>query len=327
MAGSVGLIVSIGLTPVPIRVFSKQGSARIRVEGPESHQTKRGTPSMGGVAIVTAIVAAYFSAHIVGYILDDSGPTASGMLVLGLTVMLALVGFLDDIIKVRKQRNLGLNKTAKSVGQAVAAILFGVLVLRFRNSYGYTPASEHLSYARDISAISLAGLGGVVFVLFVWFVVAAWSNAVNFTDGLDGLAAGSMAMVMGSYVLITYWQYRNACQGGAAGIPSAPGCYPVRDPLISPSSPRPVVPPAWLPLVERRAREDLHGRHGVARPRRIAGGAVHRQSHRAGRGRPGRAVRHGDDLGGAADPGLPDIGAPTVPNGAIPPPLRTRRLG
>ncbi len=232
VAGSVGLIVSIGLTPVLIRVFSKQGFGQeIRVEGPESHQTKRGTPSMGGVAIVTAIVAAYFSAHIVGYILDDSGPTASGMLVLGLTVMLALVGFLDDIIKVRKQRNLGLNKTAKSVGQAVAAILFGVLVLRFRNSYGYTPASEHLSYARDISAISLAGLGGVVFVLFVWFVVAAWSNAVNFTDGLDGLAAGSMAMVMGSYVLITYWQYRNACQGGAAGIPSAPGCYPVRDPL------------------------------------------------------------------------------------------------
>lgn len=245
VAGSVGLIVSIGLTPVLIRVFSKQGFGQeIRVEGPESHQTKRGTPSMGGVAIVTAIVAAYFSAHIVGYILDDSGPTASGMLVLGLTVMLALVGFLDDIIKVRKQRNLGLNKTAKSVGQAVAAILFGVLVLRFRNSYGYTPASEHLSYARDISAISLAGLGGVVFVLFVWFVVAAWSNAVNFTDGLDGLAAGSMAMVMGSYVLITYWQYRNACQGGAAGIPSAPGCYPVRDPWISPSSPRPVVPPA-----------------------------------------------------------------------------------
>ena len=85
VAGSVGLIVSIGLTPVLIRVFSKQGFGQeIRVEGPESHQTKRGTPSMGGVAIVTAIVAAYFSAHIVGYILDDSGPTASGMLVLGL---------------------------------------------------------------------------------------------------------------------------------------------------------------------------------------------------------------------------------------------------
>ncbi|MFT4199103.1 phospho-N-acetylmuramoyl-pentapeptide-transferase [Gordonia sp. (in: high G+C Gram-positive bacteria)] len=240
VAGAVSLIVAIGLTPVLIRVFSKQGFGQeIRVEGPESHQTKRGTPSMGGVAIVAAIVAGYFAAHLAGYVsdkvsgehADGTGPTASGLLVLGLTVMLAFVGFLDDIIKVRKHRNLGLNKTAKSVGQAVAAILFGVLVLQFRNQYGYTPASEHLSYARDINAISLAGIGGIVFVLFVWFVVAAWSNAVNFTDGLDGLAAGSMAMVMGSYVLITYWQYRNACQGGAAGREMAAGCYQVRDPL------------------------------------------------------------------------------------------------
>lgn len=241
VAGAVALFVAIALTPVLIRQFSKQGFGQeIRVEGPESHQTKRGTPSMGGVAIVAAIVVGYFAAHLVAYLLGAKaekpggpgpGPTASGMLVLGLTVLLAFVGFLDDIIKVRKHRNLGLNKTAKSVGQAAAAILFGILVLRFRNGFGYTPASEHLSYARDISAISLAGLGGVVFVVFVWFVVAAWSNAVNFTDGLDGLAAGTMAMVMGSYVLITYWQYRNACQGGAAGKQLAQGCYQVRDPL------------------------------------------------------------------------------------------------
>ncbi|MFT3900328.1 MAG: phospho-N-acetylmuramoyl-pentapeptide-transferase [Gordonia sp. (in: high G+C Gram-positive bacteria)] len=231
VAGAVSLFVSIGLTPVLIRVFSKQGFGQeIRVEGPESHQTKRGTPSMGGVAIVIALVAGYFAAHLVGFFIKGTGPTASGMLVLGLAVMLAIVGFLDDIIKVRKQRNLGLNKTAKSVGQAIAAILFGILVLQFRNSDGYTPASERLSYARDLNAISLAGLGGVVFVLFVWFVVAAWSNAVNFTDGLDGLAAGSMAMVMGAYVLITFWQYRNACVGGPGGRHDG-ACYQVRDPL------------------------------------------------------------------------------------------------
>ncbi|NNG98506.1 phospho-N-acetylmuramoyl-pentapeptide-transferase [Gordonia araii] len=241
VAGAVALVVAIGLTPVLIRVFSRQGFGQeIRVEGPESHQTKRGTPSMGGVAIIVALVAGYFAAHLVAYLLGATsdreggpgpGPTASGLLVLGLAVMLAIVGFLDDIIKVRKHRNLGLNKTAKSVGQAIAAIIFAVLVLQFRNEYGYTPASKNLSYARDINAISLGGLGIVVFVLFVWLVVASWSNAVNFTDGLDGLAAGSMAMVMGAYVLITYWQYQNACEGGAAGVARAPGCYPVRDPL------------------------------------------------------------------------------------------------
>lgn len=187
---------------------------------------------MGGVAILAALWAGYFGSHLVGLFTDGgNGPTASGLLVLGLATALGIVGFLDDIIKIRKHRNLGLNKTAKSIGQFIAAILFGILVLQFRNDYGLTPpASTHLSYVRDINAI---GLGAVVFVIFCWLVVAAWSNAVNFTDGLDGLAAGSMAMVLGSYVLVTFFQFVNACAGGAkppSDIPTG-GCYQVRDPL------------------------------------------------------------------------------------------------
>lgn len=227
IAGVISLAVAILLTPVLIKVFSRQGFGQeIRVEGPESHQTKRGTPSMGGVAIVAALWAGYWGAHLVGLVGDGGGPTASGVLVLSLATTLAIVGFLDDFIKIRKQRNLGLNKTAKSVGQLIAAVLFGVLALQFRNEAGYRPASTQLSYVRDIDAITL---GSVTFVIFVWLVVSAWSNAVNFTDGLDGLAAGSMAMVLGSYVLITFWQYRNACVGGPKA--AEPGCYTVRDPL------------------------------------------------------------------------------------------------
>ena len=227
IAGVISLAVAILLTPVLIKVFSRQGFGQeIRVEGPASHQTKRGTPSMGGVAIVAALWAGYGGSHLFGYISDGSGPTASGLLVLSLATTLALVGFLDDFIKIRKQRNLGLNKTAKSVGQLIAALLFGVLALQFRNEAGYQPASPNLSYVREIDAIAM---GSVVFIIFVWLVVSAWSNAVNFTDGLDGLAAGSMAMVLGSYVLITFWQYRNACVGGPKA--AEPGCYTVRDPL------------------------------------------------------------------------------------------------
>ncbi len=233
IAGGISLAVAILLTPVLIKVFSRQGFGQeIRVEGPESHQTKRGTPSMGGVAIICALVVGYFGAHVAGFIMDGSGPTASGLLVLGLAVSLGIVGFLDDFIKIRKHRNLGLNKTAKSVGQFVAAILFGVLVIQFRNGAGSSPASTNLSYVRDIVAISM---GSIVFVIFCWLVVAAWSNAVNFTDGLDGLAAGSMAMVLGSYVLVTFWQYRNACSptSFSADHPRVitGGCYQVRDPL------------------------------------------------------------------------------------------------
>jgi phospho-N-acetylmuramoyl-pentapeptide-transferase len=116
-----------------------------------------------------------------------------------------------------------LNKTTKTVGQITAAVLFGVLVLGFRNHSGLTPGSAQLSYVREIATVTLPP---VVFVLFCIFIVSAWSNAVNFTDGLDGLAAGSMAMVSGVYVLIAVWQHHNAC----ASTPDV-GCYNVRDPL------------------------------------------------------------------------------------------------
>ena len=224
IAVGIALAVSILLTPSLILLFTRQGFGHeIREDGPPSHQTKRGTPSMGGVAILAGIWAVYFGAHLVGLTLDGVGPSASGLLVLGLATALGGVGFLDDLIKIRRSRNLGLNKTAKTVGQISAALLFGVLVLQFANADGLTPGSNQLSYVREISTVALPPL---VFVLFVVVVVSAWSNAVNFTDGLDGLAAGSMAMVSAAYVLITFWQYRNAC-ATAPGI----GCYNVRDPL------------------------------------------------------------------------------------------------
>ncbi|WP_026918925.1 phospho-N-acetylmuramoyl-pentapeptide-transferase [Gordonia shandongensis] len=229
IAGAISLAVSILLTPVLINVFSRQGFGQeIRVEGPQSHQSKRGTPSMGGVAILIALWLGYLGAHLFGLIRDGSGPSASGLLVLGLATALGAVGFLDDFIKIYKARNLGLNKTAKFTGQMVAALIFGVLLLQFRNDSGLAPASEYLSYTRDINVISLTAVG---FVLFCWLIVAAWSNAVNFTDGLDGLAAGSAAMVMGAYVLITFWQFRNACSTVGVDTENAGACYDVRDPL------------------------------------------------------------------------------------------------
>ena len=224
IAVGISLAVSILLTPALIRMFTRQGFGQeIREDGPPSHKTKRGTPSMGGVAILAGIWAGYFGAHLVGLVLDGDGPSASGLLVLGLATALGGVGFLDDMIKIRQSRNLGLNKTAKALGQITAALLFGVLVLQFANADGLTPGSPQLSYVREIATVALPP---ALFVLFVIVVVSAWSNAVNFTDGLDGLAAGCMAMVSAAYVLITFWQFRNAC----ATHPGL-GCYNVRDPL------------------------------------------------------------------------------------------------
>ena len=223
-AAGIAVVVALLLTPVLIRMFTRLGFGQeIRDDAPQTHQRKRGTPTMGGLAILTAIWASYLSTNLIGIALGGGGPSASGLLVLGLATALGAVGFTDDYIKLRRARNLGLNKRAKSAGQLVAAVLFAVLALQFRNPDGLTPASTQLSYVREIASFALPA---VVFVLFCIIVVSAWSNAVNLTDGLDGLAAGTMAMVSAAYVLITFWQFRNAC-----AVTAEAGCYHVRDPL------------------------------------------------------------------------------------------------
>jgi phospho-N-acetylmuramoyl-pentapeptide-transferase len=227
IAAAIALMVSIMFTPYLIRVFSRQGFGQeIREEGPAGHKSKRGTPTMGGVAILVAMWAGYLVAHLFNAMSSPTGedPSASALLVLFLTTGLGVVGFLDDFIKIRKQRNLGLNKTAKMIGQLVVAVVFGVLALNYANDNGFTPASIQMSFVRDFVHISFGTIG---FVVFCYLAVSGWSNAVNFTDGLDGLAGGSSAMVFGTYVVITFWQFRYNC---GSDLPTV-GCYDVRDPL------------------------------------------------------------------------------------------------
>lgn len=144
ISAGVALTVSILLTPVLIRLFTRQGFGHeIREDGPPSHRTKRGTPSMGGVAIVAGIWGGYLAAHLAGLSFHGAGPSASGLLVLALASALGVVGFIDDLIKIRLSRNLGLNKTTKTVGQVSAAVIFAVLALGFRDADGLTPAASN----------------------------------------------------------------------------------------------------------------------------------------------------------------------------------------
>jgi phospho-N-acetylmuramoyl-pentapeptide-transferase len=220
IAAAMALAVSILLTPYLIRFFSRQGFGQeIRAEGPSSHQAKRGTPTMGGVAIVGAIWAGY----VVSHILTGEPMTGSALLVLLLTTALGVVGFLDDYIKLRRARNLGLNKTGKLIGQVLVATIFAIIAVRLANADGLTPASDSLSFVRDITVLSFGAVG---FIVLANVIIAAWSNAVNMTDGLDGLAAGTAAMVCATYTIIGFWQFRNNCV-----IAAAAGCYQVPDPL------------------------------------------------------------------------------------------------
>jgi phospho-N-acetylmuramoyl-pentapeptide-transferase len=224
VAALVSLLSSILCTPLLVAYFRRRGFGQeIRSDGPQTHLVKRGTPVMGGVAIIASTVLGYVVAHASLAIRGGGGVNASGLLLLFLMVGLGAVGFVDDFIKIRKQRSLGLRARAKFAGQLLVAVAFGVLALQFRNSLGLTPASTYLSFVRNIPEI---GLGAVGFVIIAYVIISATSNAVNLTDGLDGLAAGASAMVFGAFTLISFLQYRNLCGTHPVG-----GCYTVRDPL------------------------------------------------------------------------------------------------
>jgi phospho-N-acetylmuramoyl-pentapeptide-transferase len=219
VAAGVALVLSLFGTPLCIRLLVRRGYGQlIRDDGPTSHHTKRGTPTMGGTVIIIATLMAYAAAKLVTL----HAPTASAVLVLFLMTGLGLVGFLDDFIKISKQRSLGLRARAKLIGQSIVSIAFAVLALRFQDSHGYTPASTSLSFIRDTGLT----LGPVLFVMWAYLMIAGWSNGVNLTDGLDGLATGTSVMVFGSYVLIGVWQFGQSC-----ALSPGSQCYDVRDPL------------------------------------------------------------------------------------------------
>jgi phospho-N-acetylmuramoyl-pentapeptide-transferase len=195
LGGAVSLLVALVGTPLVIAYFHQRGFGQpIREELDQSHQAKAGTPTMGGTAIVIAAVLGYTIAH-----LGSAQVTAAGLVVLGTFVGMAMVGFADDFIKLRMGRNLGLNKTTKFTGQAVIAGLFAWL----GPTYGGLP--QNISVVGDI-AIDVSWW---VFFLWIFLLLTGASNAVNLTDGLDGLAAGSGVLVFGAYTLIAFWQFRN----------------------------------------------------------------------------------------------------------------------
>jgi phospho-N-acetylmuramoyl-pentapeptide-transferase len=225
IAAAVSLVVSLFGTPLYIRFLVSRGYGQfIRDDGPTSHHIKRGTPTMGGAVIILAALVAYTVAHLITL----HEPTVSGILVLFLMTGLGLVGFLDDFIKISKQRSLGLRSGSKLLGQSFVSVAFAVASLQFENRAFLSPGSSRISFIRD-TAVDLAFAGPVIglllYVAWSYIMIAGTSNGVNLTDGLDGLATGASVMVFGAYVLIGIWQSNQSCQPAPG-----PQCYEVRDP-------------------------------------------------------------------------------------------------
>ena len=220
LAGGLSLIFTLLGTRVAIRVLVAKGYGQlIRDDGPTTHHTKRGTPTMGGLVIILSVLISYALAKLI----TQDMPTWSGILLLFLLVGLGTVGFLDDYIKVAKQRSLGLRSKAKMAGQTIVAVAFGWLALTRPDSRGNTPASQAISFTRDMERWTLPAFLVIVLILVM---IAGASNAVNLTDGLDGLATGASTMVFGAYTLVNIWQNNQSC-----AVSPGTKCYDVRDPL------------------------------------------------------------------------------------------------
>ena len=172
-----GLVLSAILTSIEIPILQKkQFKQYIREEGPQSHMKKQGTPTMGGIAIILALILVTIFA---------GNFTSESVVMIVVTLLFGLIGFLDDYIKVAEKHNLGLKAWQKMALQIIFSGALAVYMAYF-SGYGtevFIPfASKYVDF-------------GGLYIPFVILVVVAMANSVNLTDGLDGLSSGVTAIV------------------------------------------------------------------------------------------------------------------------------------
>ncbi|HKS83650.1 MAG TPA: phospho-N-acetylmuramoyl-pentapeptide-transferase [Candidatus Acidoferrales bacterium] len=206
VASVTALALSILLGPWVIeRLREMQVKQYIREEGPKAHQKKAGTPTMGGVLIVAAIIIPTF--------LWADLRSRAVLLAMGATLAFGVIGFIDDYNKVVRRRNLGLTARKKFLLQLIICVIVAVVLLNLQSRGLYSTQLSVPFLKRlhpDLVIDSLLGhpyvwpLAFVPFVLFLVFVIVGCSNAVNLTDGLDGLAVGCVLVSASALTVLTY---------------------------------------------------------------------------------------------------------------------------
>jgi phospho-N-acetylmuramoyl-pentapeptide-transferase len=184
-------LITVLLSPVIIPFLRRlKFGQSIREEGPKSHQKKTGTPTMGGVMILLSIVIS--TLVMTG---KFSEPTVKTFLLILVTLGFGLLGFLDDFIKVVLKRNLGLTSRQKLMGQIIISVIFYLIYKH--NHFSTDVRIPFGNYSIDL---------GWFFVFFIIFWLVGFSNAVNLTDGLDGLVSGTAAIAFGAYAVLAWNQ-------------------------------------------------------------------------------------------------------------------------
>jgi phospho-N-acetylmuramoyl-pentapeptide-transferase len=197
-AGALAILVAGFGTPILLSwALRRHLGQHIREDGPAGHAKKAGTPTMGGIAMLFAMLCGYLLGHVGTHLSFSAG----GALIVAAIVLMGGVGFIDDSLKERRRRSLGLNKRWKFGLQIGVAAAFAVA------SVYWAHASTTLSFTRyDLPGTHL---GTALWIIWATIVIVGASNAVNLTDGLDGLAAGSTAFAASCLTIIGYWEFRH----------------------------------------------------------------------------------------------------------------------
>ncbi|MFD2443426.1 phospho-N-acetylmuramoyl-pentapeptide-transferase [Bacillus sp. CGMCC 1.16607] len=184
-----GFLVTVLLSPIFIPFLRRlKFGQSIREEGPKSHQKKSGTPTMGGLIILLSIIIT--TIVMTGKFAE---PTVKTYLLLFVTIGFGLLGFLDDFIKVVMKRNLGLTSRQKLLGQIIIASIFYFVFKQ--NEFSTELTIPLIDYSIEL---------GWFYYLFVVFWLVGFSNAVNLTDGLDGLLSGTAAIAFGAFAVLAW---------------------------------------------------------------------------------------------------------------------------
>ncbi len=169
---------------------------QVRADGPESHLVKQGTPTMGGVIMLIAVIV---TALLIGH------PTVETFSLLAATILTGCLGLIDDAEKVVKERSLGLTPKAKLVGQFVISTVFGLVAVNLMNIAPTVEIPFVCTIDLGVLTTNIAGVSVPwLYLLFVDILLMGLCNAVNLTDGLDGLASGTVMIVMIVMAAIAY---------------------------------------------------------------------------------------------------------------------------
>ncbi|MGB4593862.1 MAG: phospho-N-acetylmuramoyl-pentapeptide-transferase [Coriobacteriia bacterium] len=203
LAAVVALVVAASLFPLWIRLLRYRNiGQQVRADGPQGHLVKQGTPTMGGVLILIVVSVVYFAMGEVGRL---------GLIPLIAMIACGLLGFIDDYAKVVHERSLGLKPRSKIAGQAAVALFVALAAVNWAHldTHVAVPLMGSLDLGIISSTLHFGSFTVIVpwvYVGLVWFMVVGESNAVNLTDGLDGLAAGTVMIVMLAYAAIAFRQ-------------------------------------------------------------------------------------------------------------------------